>query len=80
MQAEYEMSAPEIAWSVMLVSALAFVLYMRIRFPSPSKTEEAGARVTAVVLFLLLSYLFLAPPKSRQIPRLKEITHSRGPR
>ena len=74
------MGAPDIGWLVLMVFALALVLYMRIRFPSPSRTEETAARVAAVVLFLLLSYLFLMPPESRQHPRLTEITHSRGPR
>jgi hypothetical protein len=74
------MGAPDIAWLVMLSFALAFVLYMRIRFPSPSKIEETAARVAAVAIFLLLAYLFLSPPESCQVPRLKGITHSRGPR
>ncbi len=55
------MDARRIIWSFILALALIFVLYMRIRFPNPSKAEETGARVAAVVLFVLLSCLFLKP-------------------
>jgi hypothetical protein len=55
------MDIGHISCSVVLVLALAFVLYMRIKYPSPSKVEENGARVAAVILFVLLALLFLAP-------------------
>ena len=53
------MDAPRIIWCFIMVLGLIFVLYVRIRFPSPSKVEETGARVAAVVLFVLLLCLTL---------------------
>ena len=56
---EISMVADHIVPLLLLALAVTGILYMRFRFPSPSRTEEIGARILAVVLFVFLSAAFL---------------------
>ncbi|HLJ49039.1 MAG TPA: hypothetical protein VKU01_23655 [Bryobacteraceae bacterium] len=58
---QIRMNASHIAPLLLMALAVSGVLYMRVRFPSPSTTEEIGARVVTVVLFVFLSAAFLMP-------------------
>ncbi len=53
------MSTLDIVSLLMPALIVSGVLYMRFRFPSPSKVEETSARIAVILLFVFLSASFL---------------------